>query len=405
MTVLICAVSWWKNKDPFSPVKIYLVYSIFFYSGIYFSEVRVETIACYFFLLISIFISLFVEPECNDFRTHTLGINSLTLYRSVWILSIPGVFVKLLFIYEAGGIVDYINNLAFRVQEWSGRGHLVMWFYMLPTLNLVYFCALITDSKRNFRRIVFYVAHFIVFFSVGLITGSRSFIALTLLGMIFTYSYLVRRVKIKYIISLAFLLIALAGVIGGVRNQFGNITGSTSINDIDIISKFENSQIHYGTIPLEILFASPERPLLYGSTYLSLMTNFIPRNIFPDKPDTGGIAFTKIYTDDQWGGLSNLATGAITEASINFGIPTGIVVGIVTNLIFFLFGCFVYGRLSHSKIAQRQPVISMVIYFYFILTAARYSFSEFTDIFQTFIFFMVLPCLLVKICSTTVKLK
>lgn len=61
----------------------------------------------------------------------------------------------------------------------------------------------------------------------------------------------------------------------------------------------------------------------HGKTYLTVFTNFIPRYIYPDKPDTGGISFTKIYTGNKYRGLSNLATDSITEGIVNFGLVMG----------------------------------------------------------------------------------
>lgn len=401
VTILIGVLAWKRNRDPFSPVKIYLAYSVFFYLGIYIDSVRWETFLCYAALIFSIGLCLAFEPQLTE-RSQSVEYPKLPrLYRLIWLFSIPGILVKIYFIYEAGGLFDYVANLAFRVRDWAGRGHFVIWFNILPALSLIYFCGIIADRNRSWRSITAYGAHFIIFLVVGLITGSRSYIAITLLGMVVMYSYLVKPVRLRWIVATVFLLVILAGVIGAARNNFGNIENGELLESVTSLEEFETTQIRYGIIPLEIIFESSEKTGLFGTTYVSLFTNFIPRSIFPNKPDTGGIAFTKIYTDDQWGGLSNLATGAVTEAILNFGKPLGIAIGIALNAATLVLGCLIYRRFMYRKSSagKHVTVFHVAAYFYIIISFARFSFAEFTDIFQSMIFYALIPYGLLKLAS------
>ena len=193
-TLLIALLAWVKNKDPFSPVKIYLSYSVFFYLGIYIDEVRWETLACYMALLISIGICLVFESPNSTSRRVILFPRHHRLRVTIWLLSVPGILIKGYLIYDAGGLFEYASNLAFRVRDWAGMGHLTVWFNILPALSLIYFCSIISDKKKNWRSVFGYGVHFIIFLAIGLLTGSRSYVAFTFLGMVMMYSYIVKPV-------------------------------------------------------------------------------------------------------------------------------------------------------------------------------------------------------------------
>ena len=399
LTVIIFIFAWVKNKDIFSPVKIYLAYSVFFYLGIYTVKVQWLTLICYFTLLLSIALCLNFEPSTSGRIPSVKFPKYGQLQKLIWLLSVPGILVKIFFIYRAGGIDAYLYSLAFRVKDWAGQGYLVVWFYVLPALNLIYFCALITNKNRKWRTIVGYLIHFSIFLTVGLLTGSRSYVAITLLGMVMMYSYLVKPVRLFWVSIAGILLIILAGLIGAARNDFGNMSDTNLLESITSTDKFETAQTSYGIIPLELVFGSPEKTLLYGATYLSIFTNIIPRSIFPNKLETGGIAFTRIYTGDQYGGTSNLATGAVTEAIINFGKPLGMIFGVVLNAVFLIVGCFAYRRLMAKKLMNRITIFHVTAYFYLILGIARFSFAEFTDIFHSMLFYALIPYSVLKYFS------
>lgn len=393
-TLIIAAFAWIKNKDIFSPVKIYLSYTVFFYLGIYTDEVRWETLVCYAALLISVGICLIFEPRYTASRKNIYFPNHFRLRMTIWLLSVPGVLIKIYLIYDAGGISEYASSLVFRVRDWAGLGHLTIWFNMLPALSLVYFCSIIVDVKKSWKSIFGYGIHFVVFLMIGMLTGSRSYVAITFLGMIMMYSYLVRSVRLIWIAVAIVFLIIVVGLIGAARNNFGN---DDLLGSITSSEQFETMQIRYGIMPLEIVFEGSENPLLGGTTYLSLLTNFIPRTIYPDKFETGGIAFTRIYTRDQYGGLSNLATGAIAEGILNFGFSFGIFIGLFLNLIFLVTGCILYRTFFSENRKIPATIFHLVIYFYIILGAARFSFAEFTDIIFSLFLYALLPYGLLKL--------
>ena len=398
-TVIIALLAWLKNRDPFSPVKIYLMFSTFFFAAIYYQDVRWETLVCYALLVQSIAFSLFFERKVGKTSVIVATINFRRLYTTIWLLSLPGMATMIYFVYEAGGLLQYLLSLAYRVQTWKGQGYFVILLNTLPTLNLIYFAGIIQDQQRKSSSVILYVLHFVILLMVGLLTASRSYIGVSLFGMCVIWTYLVRIPKYRYILMLAGFLVAFASVMGTIRNDnYGGEAGEGFLEKQAEGGRLENAQMGYGVSPLEIVFKSPEKVFLGGLSYLSLFTNLIPRVVWPGKPDTGGVIFTRAYTDDQ-SGFSYLATGAITEAILNFGTFFGIAFGVFANLFVFLCGCVFYNRVisKYSRPGLRANAFGIVAYFYVILTFARFSYGEFTDIFQSLIFFNLVPLGLVNL--------
>lgn len=386
-------VSFVLNKDIFSPAKIYNVYLVFFYFGIILKPVLWQT-ALFFLLnsLLGLFLSFFEGGYIK--REKVLICHSRYKYLTIWLASLPGILIKVIFIAQAGGLIEYMNSLAFRVIDWAGKGHLVIWFYILPCLTILYFALIITDAKINKIKYFTFLLYFSIYISIGILTGSRSYIAITILGMIFSYSGLVKQVSYRSLVILFFIIIFISAFLGGFRNLFGNVGEFTNIEEISNDFKFENEQINYGLIPLELVFESEEKPLLYGETYLTIFTNFIPRVFFEKKPETGGIAFTKIYADDQWGGMSNLATGAVTEGVINFGYVLGPLVGFSLNIFMVFVGVVYYHRVTRRS-GGFEVLVHRVLLFYILIAGARFSFSEFTDVIHSFLFYVFFPLLMI----------
>ena len=341
-TLLIFLIAIKKNNDLFSPVKFYLLFSTFFYIKIYFKDVQNETLICYFLLIQIVGICALIENNLPS-KVNISNISSLFFEKVLWILTFPPLIIICYYIYDAGGLLEYLGILASRVKVWSGQGPQTMVINWMPTLNLVYFSYIILNKDESLLKKLRYGLHFVLFIIIGLLTASRSNIGICILGMIFVLGYVKGRPKIQNIIFVALLLVAFAGFIGGVRNTYGVGMSFDSLVNSFTESKFENAQLAYGIDPLEVIFTAPEKPPILGSTYLTLATNLIPRHFWPNKPDTGGIIFTEKYTDDQ-SGLSYYATGAITEGIMNFGQVAGLIFGICEIFVFFISGSLAYNK-------------------------------------------------------------
>jgi hypothetical protein len=394
-TITLIFIAMKKNPDVFSPVKFYLLFSIFFYLNIYFIDVKLETLACYFVLIQAIAICALLEKKLP----HKINFNhdSILSYEAIlWVLTLPPLIIMYYYIDNAGGVLEYLGVLALRVEAWSGQGPLTMVINWMPTINLVYFGCFLLDKDKGFFKKVRYFLHFGLFVAIGLLTGSRSYVGISILGMVVVWSYIKGVPKIRNIVVVAFVLIVFAGYMGAVRNTYGGgMTFDSLVNSLTA-SNFENAQMSYGVDPLGVIFSTPEKPPLLGATYLTLVTNLIPRYYWPDKPDTGGLIFTKEYTDDQ-SGLSFYATGAITEAIMNFGEIAGLIFGVFQILFLFLLGSLAYNKYfcSNFKSGYSLSVLFVIGFYYLILSFSKISYGEFTDVFQALLVFNLLPLILI----------
>jgi hypothetical protein len=386
-----------RNKDLFSPAKVYLVFSTFFFAAVFATEVMWETFACYFLLIQSIALCLVLEQRRGAGAVMPQEFDRAFFYKVIWCASVPAVATMAYFVYEAGGILQHLLSLALRVESWRGKGYLLVMLNTMPTLCLLYFAVLVSDRQRTRKALLLFALYFLVFFCVGLLTASRSYIATPILGMCMVWSYLVRAPKLAYVAAIGSVLVILVITIGVVRNNgYGGEAGEGFFDDNTGRNNLAHSQMAYGIMPLEIIFTADEKKPLLGATYLTLVSNFIPRNLWPTKPDTGGIIFTRAYTDDQ-SGLSYMATGAVTEGVMNFGKGLGVAFGVFANLFALIAGTVLYNRGISAPLQERRPanIIAVVVYFYTVLTFARFSYGEFTDIFQTLLFYNILPLMLV----------
>lgn len=405
-TAMIVWLAWARNPDPFSPAKFYLLFSIFFYLEIYFQDVRIETLVCYFALIQAIAICVFLEKRFVRQVVLVSRRDAGLIIGFVWLLSIPPVVAMLYFVYEAGGVLAYFGVLATRVDAWKGRGAMIVLINTLPALNLVYFGSVVALKRVSFTQIFLYILHFIVFVMVGLLTASRSYIGISILGMCVVWAYLVRVPRFRHLFTVSVALVLFAGIIGGARNSYGEGMTLDSMWEILAEAKFETAQMGYGVSPMEVIFESPEKDYLWGATYMTLITNVVPRAIWPDKPNTGGLIFTKEYTDDQTG-LSYLATGAVTEGVMNFGKIFGSMFGLLLNFFLFISGSILYNRrLCGRGVGVRHVDLLFVVGFYYVVLAiSKFSYGEFTDVIQTLVFFNLAPLALIRVGLHVAKMK
>lgn len=395
--IAIAGFSLARNPDPFSPSKFYLLFSVFFSLAIYFQEVRMETLLCYFVLIQLVGICVFMERTGGTSKAAISDTKFRDLLITIWILTIPPLLVILFNIYEAGGILSYLGSLYRRVEMWRGRGIMTMLLNFLPALNLLYFGAVLAARKTNsFARIALYSVHFLLFLTVGLMSGSRSYIGVSILGMCLVWGYSVGFPRIRNLVVVAVILVMFAGVMGAVRNSYREGMSLDSVVKMFSSAELESAQMAYGVSPLEVIFSAPERLHLLGATYLTLFTNVIPRSIWKGKPDTGAIIFTREYTPDR-SGLSYFATGSVTEAILNFGKPAGVFIGLAINAAFLFSGVFFYNTyaVGRDSAAGVRGIFGISLYFFIVLAVSKISYGEFTDVLQTMFLFQIFPLVLV----------
>jgi hypothetical protein len=160
----------------------------------------------------------------------------------------------------------------------------------------------------------------------------------------------------------------------------------------------EFSTIHYGEGPLQILVDADHLQLAYGMTFVSLVTNAIPRDWWPDKPDSGGGYFTKIYTADAWNGRSNLAPTYLGEGIMNFGWAAGIAFFVITYPA-MMFYCFLYYRrviLRVRAAPDASAALDLVQYILIVWAVVALMTGEVTNILLSLFLTRILPILALR---------
>jgi oligosaccharide repeat unit polymerase len=303
---------------------------------------------------------------------------------------LPALLLKIKMILDEGGLVAYLMSLAFRVGDLEGRGWVLVVFSSVQIIY-VYFCYLfMVDFRKTSPKIFLLLLSTSVFLFVSLTSGSRSSLLIPLVTIIITRHFIIKKIGTISIIGCLFLFLAFIAFYGAFRNNFGGDDFSEFS-----LAKLEFSHFYYGTNPLEILARNQINEPLLGATYATLITNFVPRVIYPEKPDTGGLVFTKIYTGDQWGGMSNLAPGSFVEGAMNFGLIPGFIFGglltvvIMSSAVYFFRKSIIYYFYGGANIYFKGLIV--IASLNYVLVAARFSYSEFTNVFFSFSLFVVLP--------------
>ena len=387
------------NSDPFSPIKIYVAFNTFFYADVFFGEHNLLVRLIYLTQCALVLICSFVEPKAEKLvwkKIDSQLVQTKKIIFLVWMLSIFPIATQLLIIGELGGVASAISNVAYRVKYFEGRGAILIINSSFIVLNLIHFCAVIIDRSK--RSLTLYIFHVSILIAIGLLSGSRSFVAMTFLAAVVIYNYVVRKLKKQSLLLIFFALTSLVAVLGELRNTVSVSDDVVSIENFNSTGGLEGSHFKYGLIPLDIITTATLSELQWGKTYLSLITNFIPRAIYPDKLESGGIYFTRVYADNAWGGDSNLATGAVTEGIINFGFGFGSILGFTGIFIFYILGIVAYKRLILKGVNDKTFML-LIPYVYFILLVARYSYSEFSYVIFSFILTIIFPWYVFRITS------
>lgn len=193
----------------------------------------------------------------------------------------------------------------------------------------------ITNKFLKLLTILIFFITIILNFS----TGTRMNIFTIISGPIILYLYEMRKIKsflkiIKRLIAIGFLFTIL----------FGIIAILSSARDVGLKSEFDinfSNIVTYGLNQIPdfnsaIKMFPKEKDFLYGSTYLAVLVNPIPREFFPNKPVGIGAIMGNIDPISRKG--TSISITFFGEAYANFGI-IGIVIipflgGVISKMLF-----------------------------------------------------------------------
>lgn len=407
IALLLFSVAVWLSllatRDLFAPSKFYLLMFATFHVGIFFSPHPLETWLLVFLVLIVGAMTAVVEsqiparPRAQRPTAAFAGRGfDQRFFLILWILSAGPLAAQIYMIQSLGGLEGYLNSIGLRVIEWRGLGYLKAIIGMLVPLNLVYLAAGLSRKRSN-QWWALYGVHFLLLLALMSLTGSRSSFLNTFIMIVVAYHYVRKPLNPALVSAAAVGILLFALVLGVARNNFAYSDGTFRTGLESSESIYESSTFLYGVIPLDLIAESGPRELAHGGTFLTVFTNFIPRPWWPDKPDTGGVVFTKVYTGDAWGGASNLAPTFLGEFIVNFGW-----VGIIPYMIIYPTFMFLLVRRYRTVVAKLRAgrsapaVMELVIYLLLLNAIVALMIGEFTSVMITGIGFTLLPVFLLK---------
>ena len=390
IAALICV------RDMFSPDKLMLAALGLFFGDIFISPYPPMVAAAYLLLLLSFLAAVVATQPAAGPAAALRGPSSLTASPppsarvrtgAFWMLSIPAVAAQLALIAHFGGIVGYINALPMRVITFQGLGGLTTLVQTFSVINLAYFAYVITLRRGGATSLAVYASHLLLFLAMALLTGSRGSLLVNIVLMAMLYHHLVRRVSLGWLATLAASALLVASVLEVAREgvsfgEEGLVTGLSESRDAR--SSLGFAWTTYGTQTLELVFRPDDIRLHHGFTYLTALTNVVPRAWWPDKPDTGGVVLTKELTGDAWGGSSHLSTGILPEAVINFGSAAGLCFGLAQFGLLVGLLQLLYAR-TRSRFLQpsAETFVGGVRFVYIVWGSMGLIVGEFTNVVVT----------------------
>jgi oligosaccharide repeat unit polymerase len=323
------------------------------------------------------------KDNSNDSSTCMSDRTSKQIAFALWILSLAPIIAQLYLISLMGGLSGYISSIVFRVNEWRGLGHILKIISTIYVINIIYFCHSLTLNKKvTSWWWFFYTFHFLILLTIGLLSGSRGGVAGAVFSNLIFYNFIRKKVTIKNALIFGIILLSVAFAIGVARTGYKYSDGEFSTG----FSR-EGNQMHHvlltfkiGLEPLSLIYEHDIRELQHGSTFLTGITNFVPRNLWPDKPLAATDIMESILHIEDW--KSDKTTGIITEFIINFGHSAGLVLGMLCLLLLSILSVFIYRdiyKTSSSKVLSLKDIIKIYSYIIIIMTITSLTMSEYTN--------------------------
>lgn len=384
--LLLCALAlcFMSNRDIFSPGKFYHMSLTVFFADVFLSEQNGYVYAVYTgFIFLGMAISLLeaytlVKRGKSPRRPEPSRRLPTRFVVVLWGFSIVPVLAQCYLIDITGGLSALTLTIAHRVAEWRGLGPLVMLIKLIAPINLVYFAVGLAYMKR-WRRTwwLLYFAHLALFLAVAALQGSRGFILLQFVFMTVVYHYLKSPIKLRYAVAGGATLLIIAALLGTVRNNLSRL------HELDSLSDMQGDTLNlkifsYGVNPLNVVFEREFTDYQYGKTFLTPMTNFVPRRMWAKKFESGGVVLTKFLRGRHYLGLSHMSTGIVTESILNFGYPFGIFWGFLLLTLVIILLTRLYDRLRTAldKSGPLSRVWVVLVYTYVASIGGSLLFGE-----------------------------
>lgn len=215
----------------------------------------------------------------------------------------------------------------------ASTGGLPRFLVRLAEIPMIFMICMIAARRTRTNIVILGICGLlsIPVFMVPFLTSSRSQIAMVVIVIaIFMYYYKI--LKARQVLIGVCAIAVMVNFMGHLRTQ--NMSGGH--NESTIIDSIVGSGNGLDLVRTAAIIEKvpDETPYLLGSSYLSLLTFYIPRSMWPGKPD---VALGPWVKQEVFGipvpGNNGWPSGLVAEAHMNFG-PVGIPVAL------FLIGAF-----------------------------------------------------------------
>lgn len=306
--------------------------------------------------------------------------------------------VSLVIFFQQVGFITYVStDRSLRYFLYSDAATFGFFSDFLST-SIVFLSVHVIEAyiDRPRRALLFIVLAFIpfIYFNISLFSGSR--ITVVRPGLIIAFYWILRKhaTKFSWRIAALFAILLVFLVASGVYRQ--SIGAADSFNaTLVILGAMTPALVHnYATQSMDFTTAYDIFLLLHnrnynlgmGDTYLKLLYQFIPRSLWPEKPDNITVVMSKIFRPEQFEiGVSYNPT-LLGEMYYNFGLA-GVIVG-----------CFLVGmciawlyRFGRRNIESAPMTLIYVVLVVSIIEHGRGAFSNIT---MTYLLFYLTPIFL-----------
>ena len=360
------------QKDLFSPSKFYLLYLIIYLSDVFINDQNYYVYMAYSLYLAIGYVFVVLDKSTPVFQAQrdvrSLAVKKNRILITIWAFTLITVFAQLYLIVHFGGMTEYLNSIQGRVLGWQGLGGILILKQIAPLANIIYFSIGLQYKITSKGWWTLFVVNTLIVVLLGLLSGSRGATLMGLANLVIAWNYFGKKVSMKFALTSVAILVFAAAALGGMRN-YQISDGTFSVTELaDRVNFAEVKIFKYGIIPLDML-AEPqaEIPLKYGSTFLSAITRFAPRQLFPNKLKTGGEVLTEYNQGLNYTGTVNYSTGLLVESILNFGYVLGPAVFVALMLFFMMLSI----RIRYTFLnRRREGSVSAIKYLYVYLTFA-----------------------------------
>ena len=419
---LIIAFSLLSNKDVLSPAKIFVGYLLLFHFELTYVEYPLShyltfllytSIGVFWVLGEYLFISTKSSKNGSIESKIGKGYEGAAGYREyqlsalttiIWTLSIIPFSAQIYLIADSGGIFNYINDAAYRVTEWRGKGPILILIKMAMVLQIIYFMLGFYWSVKSKVWWALFLSHFLMALSLAALTGSRSVLLMNFVFMLAVYHHTKRRVSIRKILAVGMVLMMVASVLGLARNnlKISEDNFQTGLDkDIPFDARFKTltSTFRYGLIPLDFIYSHDPKKIQYGASIVTPVTNIIPRGLWPGKIDTSSMAMNKEYLEDLGPGPYQYAAGMIGFGVMNFGWVFGIPFSFALTffgLAIIESGYFKFIRVNHTgNFISALNALSMI---YVMFAFSALIIGEVSNVFLELVLTQLSPLFFIIVC-------